>query len=194
MKTILSTLLIIIMANTLGQAQEKECVLEQPHIPKDFFNSEDYISSCSYDSVCTPYRWLSLIGDYDHHITSIGGYRMGTYIEFGADGRLSIFQGVDRRMPVLHICGDYRFDSSNGLLYIHWDKSDDSFYQEDFVCRICYFTAKESEARYKEVLQLSRYIGATWDMSLEEIEECQTTLLFEPFVRYNNREVGIFEL
>jgi len=172
-------------------------VLEQPDFPitKDFFNSENYISSCDYDSVCiattstvffhSPYRWLSLYGDYDNCKTSTGGHRFGNYIEFGADGRIYIFHGTGKflKPPVLGICGDYKLDSSNGLLYIRWDKSDDSSFQEDVVCRICYYTANESKTRYKEVLQLSRYIGATWDMSLEEIEECRTTPMFEALVR-----------
>ena len=174
----------------LGQAQEKECALTQPdEVPKDFFNSENYTFSYSYDSVCTPYRWLSLFGDHDNCSTSSGGFQFGTYIEFGADGRLCIFRGAGefQKLPVLDICGDYKLDSSNGLLYIHWDKSNDSFYQEDFVCQICYYMAKESGERYKESLRLNRYIEATWDMSLEKIKECRTTPLFETFVRHDHR-------
>ena len=194
MKKILSILLIIIMANTLGQAQEKECSLKQPNIPKDFFNSENYIPSCDYDSVCiattstvffrSPYRWRFLYEDYYNSITAIGVHQV-SYIEFDANGGVCFFPGVRRfgQEPVLINCGVYKLDSSNGLLYIRWDKSDNSSFQEDVVCRICYYTANESKTRYKEVLQLSRYIGATWDMSLEEIEERQTTPLFETLVR-----------
>lgn len=197
MKTILSTLLIIIRTNTLGQAQEKEYALKQPDevlIPKDFFNSENYIPSCDYDSICIPYRWLSLVGDYDNCITSIGGFRFGTYIEFGADGRFCVFRGVGhfQKPPIVDVCGNYILDSSNGLLYMHWEKSNNpllNLRDIAIVCKICYFKSKDSGTRYKEILQLSRYIGATWDMPLEVIEMCQTTPLFETFVRYDNHGV-----
>ncbi|MDR0232258.1 MAG: hypothetical protein LBI82_09095 [Dysgonamonadaceae bacterium] len=156
-------------------------------VPKDFFNPDSYHKTQICDSIFTFNNWNSLYWSYlmGENLYDEARQLFIDGITFNKNDK-SLF-GFSINWSEHSQWVTYRLDAENQLLYLRLgDNRYSSFDLQELVYKLEYSRIDPLKLEYdgqeEEALILHECVGATWDMSVEDILKCET-FIFEMFGR-----------